>query len=212
MALIGKFLLVSGLVSLVVAMLARGYFSRRPLEKVGRNKVRINGRKLAEAVLIAGKSNQVVLQEKRLPFLPVSSKKVTLLPKQAASQQAGDVAECALRAAMGLIAEKKPDLVKWRTWAVKFATSAPAFGVVVLVFAGVAGRVGGGLFVGLAGGMVLASVVALALTLQIEREAAKIVLDVLEQRRPIQRLDEEEDVALAVKAASWRRLVPFTIW
>lgn len=203
---------LSGLVAWVASLLVKKFLSDRKLKKVGTGEVSMEGRKAARELLDAAAAKKVELQERRRPFLPVREEEVTLLPKQAQSREISDVAECLLRAGLGALALRQPEVIGWRVWAVKFSISLPAFTVVVMAFALVVGKVGGTLGVGLVSLSVFLSCVALWATVAVEREAAALVVEVLERKRLFPRLAEEEAVVAAVRAMAWRRITPGVLW
>jgi len=205
--MISKFLLLAGLIPVVASFLARKFFCDRVVKRYKGEKMSITAGGFAKAVLKAGAGKKVEILEKRRPFLPLKPDILILSPGVVKSREVGDVAEAGLRAGMTLLAQRQEKVVAWRVWAVKFATSLPIFTMIVMFFALMMGR--GSWALGVISAAFGLGCVALWMTLAVEREAARVVASLLDEKGLVKRRSESELLGKLMKAGAWRRIIPF---
>lgn len=203
-----RFFLLSGLVPLILSFLVRKFLSDGPLRKQGGSELGMTGRELVDRILARNGAGHVEVVEKKRPFLVVGPEKLVLPPALAGSRKAREVAEAGLLAGLVLMARKQDKVVKWRAWAVKFGASFPAFTIIVMAFALIIGRLGGSWVVAVVSASLGLSTILLWLTLPVERAAASLVADLLEETSVVPRRSEGETLATLVRALGWRRIVP----
>lgn len=207
--MIFKFLLMLGLIPLVGSFLARKFFSDRVLKsEEGATTVTYSGKEMVERILKLGKAKDVEIQVKRRPFLPLGPDFLVISPQQAESKEVRDVAGAALIAGMVLMARQQERVVAWRSWAVKFGYAMPGFSIVVMVFAMVIGRVPPSMSIAIVSACLGLSTILLWSTLTVEKAAAKVVADYLDESALVPRMSEAELMEKFVKAHSWQRIVP----
>lgn len=209
--MIPKLLLLSGLVPVLVSFLARKFLSDGILRKEGADEVSLTGRELVDRIFKKSGVIGVEIIEKKRPFLVLGPERLVLAPALAESKQARAVAEAGLLAGMVLMARRQANVVRWRAWAAKFGTAFPAFTVVVMAFAVVVGRLGATLGFGIIAGVLGLATVLLWLTLPVERTAASVVAEMVEESTVVNRRSEGEKLASLVRALGWRRILPGAI-
>lgn len=204
-----KFLLMLGLIPLVGSFLVRKFFSDRVIKsEEGSEEVTYSGKEMVERILKLGKAADVDIQVKKRPFLPLGPDFVVIAPKMAESKEVRDVAGAALLAGMVLMARQQSQVVAWRSWAVKFGYAMPGFAIVVMVFAMVIGRLAPSMSIAIVSACLGISTILLWSTLTVEKAAAKVVSDYLEETPLVPRRNEGELIAKYLKAHSWKRIVP----
>lgn len=203
-----KFVLLLGLIPLVLSFLARKFLSEGPLKREGNDEVCLSGRELVDKILKKSGAGQVQVIEKKRPFLVVGPDKMYLSPDLGGSRRARDVAEAGLLAGLLLMARKQSSVVRWRTWAAKFSAAFPAFTIIVMAFALIIGRLGGSWVVAIISASFGLATVLLWLTLPVERAAAGIAADLVEETTIVPRRADGESLAAIVRALGWRRIVP----
>ena len=207
--MIFKFLLMLGLIPLIGSFLARKFFSDRVLKsEEGGEKVTYTGKEMVERILKLGKATDVEIQVKKRPFLPLGPDLVVIPPKFAGSKEVRDVAGAALLAGMVLMARQQDRVVAWRSWAVKFGYAMPGFAIVVMIFAMVVGRLSPSMSLAIVSASLGLSTILLWSTLTVEKAAAKVVADYLEETPLVPRRNEGELITKYLKAHSWKRIVP----
>lgn len=207
--MIFKFLLMLGLIPLIGSFLARKFFSDRVLKsEEGGEKVTYTGKEMVERILKLGKATDVEIQVKKRPFLPLGPNLVVIPPKFAGSKEVRDVAGAALLAGMVLMARQQDRVVAWRSWAVKFGYAMPGFAIVVMIFAMVVGRLSPSMSLAIVSASLGLSTILLWSTLTVEKAAAKVVADYLEETPLVPRRNEGELITKYLKAHSWKRIVP----
>lgn len=209
--IIAKFLLLSGLVPVIISFLARKVMSDGPLRKLGNDEVSLTGRELVAKILAKGGAKGVEVIEKKRPFLVVGPERLVLPPVLAESRKAREVAEAGLLAGLVLMARRQEKVVKWRAWAAKFGAAFPAFTMIAMAFALVVGRLGATWVVGIVAASLGLTTLLLWLTLPVERTAATVVADMVEESTVVPRRSEGERLANLVRALGWRRIVPGAI-
>lgn len=168
----------------------------------------MTGRDFARAVLKKGKATEVLVEEKRRPFLPLSPESLVISPKIAESRVARDVAAAGLLAGLVLMARQQEKVFGWRKWAVKFGWAGPAFTVAIVIFGALSKSFTLGIAIGILFAVLGIASIALWMTLPVEREAAKQVAHFLEESNIVARSSEAEKLAVLVRALAWSRVVP----
>ncbi|MGC6467089.1 MAG: hypothetical protein ACON5N_16040 [Akkermansiaceae bacterium] len=207
----GKILLLFGLIPVLVSFLTRKFLYERIVKQQGQEKGTVTGEELAKLILKKGKAGSVDLTVKKRSFVKLGPDHLILTPDQASSEQGRQVAEAGLLAGMVLMARQQEKVVAWRTWALKFSWAMPSFTTVVMVFAIVIGKVSASLCLGIVAAVLGLSTVLLWLTLPVERAAARLVAEMLEETALIPRRSEGERLAELTRAMPWRRIIPGAI-
>ncbi len=206
--MISKLFLIGGLILVAVSFFVRKILCERVTKRVGEKRVSLSGSDFAAAVLKAGGAKDLEISQKRRPFLSIDTDRLILSPAMAESRGALNVAEAGLRAGLTLMARRQEKVVSWRVWAVKFASVFPVFTLIILAFALVMGRLGGSWVLGIFSGSLGFSCLMLWMTFSIEREAARLVVNFLEEKNLLHRRTESELLGEITKALAWRRIVP----
>ncbi|MEN8797486.1 MAG: zinc metallopeptidase [Akkermansiaceae bacterium] len=203
-----KFLLMCGIIPVIASVLLRKFFCDRIVARAGLVEVSMTGRDFARAVLKKGKATEVLVEEKRRPFLPLSPESLVISPKIAESRVARDVAAAGLLAGLVLMARQQEKVFGWRKWAVKFGWAGPAFTVAIVIFGALSKSFTLGIAIGILFAVLGIASIALWMTLPVEREAAKQVAHFLEETNIVARSSEAEKLAVLVRALAWSRVVP----
>ena len=128
--------------------------------------------------------------------------------KPADGNSAADHGQAALRVGLYLTSLRNPSAIARRRWAMRFGHVFPVFTTIVCVFGLAVGRLPG-LW---AFSIVLASLglaaCAQIMTLTAELQSLAIATVVLEKKRTLPRLTEEEAVVAATRAWAWYSIVP----
>ncbi len=203
-----KFLLLMGLLPVFGAFLARKLLSDGAVRKDGEHEVSLTGGELVARILERGKASSVEVQLKTRPFLILGPERLIISPTLAESKRARDVAEAGLLAGMVLMSRQQAKVVRWRMWALKFGSAMPAFMTLVMFFAMVMGRLSPTLCFSLVAGILGVASVFLWLTLPVERAAAKVAAEMLEETALVARRSEGEMLGNLIRAMAWRRVMP----
>lgn len=200
--------MMCGILSVIASVLIRKFFCDRVLKQVGESEVMMTGGEFARAILVKGKAEEVKMEEKRRPFLPLSAESLVLSPLMAESRAACDVASAGLLAGLVLVARQQEKVFGWRKWAVKFGWAGPAFTVAIVIFGALVKSFSVGVGIGIIFAVLGMASIALWLTLPVEREAASKVILFLEETNVVARRSEADKLALLIKAMAWQRVVP----
>lgn len=114
----------------------------------------------------------------------------------------------ALRVGIFLLAQREPALAAKRTWALRFGHVFPVFTAIVLVFAILVGKLPVLLALSILAASLGLATCAQTLALACELRAANLATAVLEKKRILPRLADEERVTTATRAQAWRAIVP----
>ena len=116
------------------------------------------------------------------------------------------VSEAGLLFGLALLGRTQPELLRWRNWALKFSWAFPAFTLLIVIFASLAGNAGRALpfaFLGLGIGSVVGFLAA-----WVEWQAAGITGRLLKDRAVLSREDDRIAVAKSMRGLAARRCVP----
>lgn len=124
-------------------------------------------------------------------------------------RSAADLAEAAWLSSLAVLAVKHGAVVKRREKALFRAKVLPGFAAIVVAMAMVALKIRPGL--GILIWMLLAILIQIPVwtTQVVDREAAKIAIEVIRKRRIFSRIRDEEKVVSCLKGIAWKRLLPF---
>lgn len=206
--MLNKIILIFSLLPILAGLAARYFFYERIMRKLGHGAVSLDAREVARRILKKGGADDVVILEKRNPFLPVSPKYLILSKKMATSRQAKDVAEAAHLAGLVLMARREARIVAWRVSAVKFGWSFPAFSIIALVFAVFVRTIPVWWALALIALACAFATISLWLTLSVERNSAQMTARLLAESPILPRREEGEHLALLCRAQAWKRIVP----
>ena len=208
-----RLLILLSLLILLAAIVLRKVKADRALRKARVKKMGMSAEDLARKMLDSLKHESVKIEvssraNRVWADADVIGKKWLSLPtKVAGNLSAHAHGQAALRVGLYLLALQDPKAMGRRRWALRFGQAFPIFTAMVLVF---------GIFVRLPMGWVLAIMMtslALAacaqiLTVYVERQASELACMVLEKKRILPRLSDEEAVLAATQAWSWYGILP----
>lgn len=133
---------------------------------------------------------------------------ISLPAASAAGDSAADHGVAALRVGLYLLSRRNPVALARRRWATRFGHVFPIFTAIVVVFAVAVAKLP--MFWGLSivvGSLGLAAC-AQILTLTTELQSAALACLLLEKKRTLPRLSDEEAVVAATRAWAWHSIVP----
>jgi len=158
---------------------------------------------------VSQKQVEIKTPSRRWTALPdIGSQWMILHPDTASGVSASSHGRAALQVGLYLLSQRDPKVMARRRWAIRFGHVFPVFTTVVMTFALVVGR----LHAVWALAVIMASCALAAcaqlLTITAERQAADLACVVLEKKRTLPRLSDEEAVVSATRAWAWRSCLP----
>lgn len=131
------------------------------------------------------------------------------LPRATASGvSARSHGQAALQVGLYLLSLRDPKALARRRWAIRFGHVFPIFTTMVVIFAFVVARLAGQLGFGIIMASCGLAACAQILALSAELRASALAAVVLEKKRILPRLSEEEAVIAAARAHAWRSILP----
>jgi hypothetical protein len=206
-ARVARILFLLGLLPVILGIAARKWFGERVLASVGKEEgesCQLNG----EAFLTKlGEVAQIPSYSCEGNWNKATVEKVLLSQELGSRSDRLALAETGLLVGLNLLAQRQPELLKWRYSALKFSWAFPAFTLLVVIFAALAGS-----FV-----RWLLPVASLALALGtmagwlavwIDWQASTLTAGILEKRAIIAREDDRRAIERAMRGLAARRFVP----
>lgn len=139
----------------------------------------------------------------------VIGKKWLRLPTEAAeSRSAYAHGQVALRVGLYLLSLRDPKALERRRWALRFGHVFPIFTLIVAVFGVLVAKIHFGWVLAIVLTSLALAACAQVLTVNAERQAAELACVVLEKKRILPRLSDEEVVVAATRAWSWVGVLP----
>lgn len=199
-----RFLLLLGILPVILGIIARKWFGER----------RLREHRDVRCQLDAGALAQKLCKHTKLPEPNDSGRRSRTVGEEVSlakglSAQNGRVAlaETGLLVGLALLARRQPELVAWRESSLKFSWAFPAFSLLVVIFAVLAGS--------LTRWALPISVWALALgtisgwlAVWVDWQAASLTAKVLESQAIIAREDDRIAIERSMKALSAKHFVP----
>ena len=205
-----RLLLILSLFPLLAALVLRKLYADRVLRETRKTQLSIPAGELARKMLdaLGHESTEVKSTKRAWAGAAVTGKNWLCLPTGVAEGTcASDHGRAALRVGLYLVSLRNPAAIARRRWALRFGHVFPVFTTIVVVFA---------MFVRLPpvwGLSVILASFALAacaqtLTVVAELQAAAMANVLLEKKRILPRLSDEEAVSAATRAWAWHATVP----
>jgi Zn-dependent membrane protease YugP len=208
-----RLILLFSLLILLAAIVLRKVNADRALRKARAKKMGLPAGDLARKMLDSLQHDKVKIEvttraTRVWAGADVIGKKWLRIPTQVAGNLSAHAhGQAALRVGLYLLSLHDPKAMGRRRWALRFGQVFPIFTAMVVVF---------GIFVRLPMGWALAIMMtslALAacaqiLTVYVERQASELACLVLERKRILPRLSDEEAVIAATRAWSWYGILP----
>lgn len=209
-----RFFIFFPLLLLLAALVLRKFNADRVLEKSRQKMLTITALDLVRGMIDSLGYDDVKLEvttraTRSWAGTDVIGKNWIRLPKETAeSRSAYAHGQATLRFGLYLLARRDAKAVDRRRWALRFGHVFPIFTCIVAIFAVLVAKIPLGWILA-----IILSSLALASCAQIfsvkaERQAAELACLVLEKKRVLPRLSEEEDVIAATRAWSWWRVLP----
>ena len=206
-----RILLLFSLLTLLAAVIVRKLNGDRVLYGLREIKLNMTAEDLAYKMLSSMSENDVEVKTPTRLLVATSDlgpQWLTLPIATASGVSANSHGLAALKVGLYLLSLRNPKLIARRRWAVRFGHVFPIFTTMVVIFALIVTRFGGlwGFAVILASCGLAACAQLLSLTA--ERQAAELAIVVLEKKRILPRLSDEEAVVSATRAHAWRSVIP----
>lgn len=206
-----RLLLILSLLPLLAAVILRKLNGDRVLYSLKDTRLTITAGDLARKMLdsVSQKAVEIKTPARRWAASADLGSKWLVLPRGTAlGVSARSHGQASLQVGLYLLSLRDPKAISRRRWALRFGHVFPVFTTIVVIFALVVARLAG--LWGL--GIIMAScglaACAQLLTLAAERKAADLACVVLEKKRILPRLSDEESVTAATRAWAWRSVLP----
>lgn len=208
-----RLILLLSLLILLAAIALRKLNADRALKKARVKKISISAGDLARKMLNSLHHEKVNIEfttraTRVWAGADVIGKKSLKIPTQVAGNLSAHAhGQAALSVGLYLLSLHDPKAMGRRSWALRFGQAFPIFTAIVVAL---------GIFVRLPLGWAMAIMMtslALAacaqiLTVYVERQASELACVVIEKKRILPRLSDEEAVITATRAWSWYRILP----
>ena len=206
-----RILLLFSLLTLLAAVVVRKLNGDRVLYSLRDKKLRVTSTELARSMLDSVDQKHVELKTPKLSWAAAAdtgNKWLSLPSDIAGAVSVSAHGQAALKVGLYLLSLRSPKVVARRRWAVRFGYVFPIFTTIVVIFALIVARLHGLWGFGIIMASCGLSACAQLLTLGAERQAAALAAVVLEKKRILPRLSDEEDVVSATNAWAWRSVLP----
>ena len=210
-----RLLLLFALLPLLAALILRKFKADRVLNVAKKTHLHLKPEELARRMLDSTGCQDVELKTKKRIWAGAAilgdgwlclpqSKKATLEDKMSAHAHG----QVALRVGLYLLSQRNPAAIGRRQWALRFGQVIPIFTTIVVVFGLAVAKIPA-----LWGLSIIAASFGLATCAQIftvvaERQAASMACLILEKKRTLPRLTDEEAVVASTRAWAWYAIVP----
>ena len=208
-----RLVLFFSLLVLLAALVLRKVFADRALRVARGKKLGISAHELSRSMLDSVKHDDVKIEvttraTRVWAGTDIIGKRWLRLPTEVAQGKSAYAhGQAAMRVGLYLLSLQNPKALGRRRWALRFGHVFPIFTCMVVALAVfVRMPVGWALAVGLSS-LAIASC-AQILTVNVERQAAELACVVLEKKRILPRLSDEEAVVAATRAWSWFGVLP----
>jgi len=206
-----RFLLLASLLPLLVAIVLRKVHADRALRVAYDSELYTTAGDLARGMLAAAGNEAVDIRTRKRVWAAASVTGdgwLALPAKVAQGASAADAGMAALRVGLYLLSQRNPAAVARRQWALRFGHVFPVFTLVVCVFAMLVGKLPLLWALSILFASLGIACCAQALAVAADRQAAVLAVVLLEKKRVLHRLTEEEAVVAATRAWAWRDAVP----
>ncbi|MCP5538227.1 MAG: zinc metallopeptidase [Akkermansiaceae bacterium] len=206
-----RLLILLSLLPLLAALILRKLNADRVLTVSRKTRLNSKGETLARKMLDSMGHQQVEIKTTKRAWAgaAVTGEHWLSLPANpAAGSSAADHGLVALRVGLYLTSLRDPKALGRRRWALRFGHVFPIFTVIVCVFGLAVAKLPPLWALGVVMGSLGLAACAQALTLTTELQAATLATVVLEKKRTLPRLSDEEAVVAATRAWAWHGIVP----
>jgi len=206
-----RLLLFLSLLPLLAAIILRKLNAERVLRGSRDTQLHIKGEDLARSMLASVGHETVELSTTKQAWAgaSVTGERWLALPAESAvGSSAADHGQVALRVGLYLTSLSHPAVIARRRWALRFGHVFPVFTVVVCSFALVVGKLPALWVLSIIMASLGIAACAQVLTVVAELQSAAHAVVVLEKKRILPRLSDEEAVVAATRAWAWRGIVP----
>ncbi|MBT8036284.1 MAG: zinc metallopeptidase [Verrucomicrobiae bacterium] len=205
-----RLLLILSLLPLLAALILRKLNADRALRLACDTRLSVTANTLARKMLDSTGHKEVELKTRKRSWIGadvIGNGWISLPAAEAEGVTARAHGQAALRVGLYLVSLKNPAVISRRRWALRFGHVFPVFTTLVVVFA---------LMVKLPALWAISIVVgsfglaccAQILTVVAELQAASIACVLLEKKRTLPRLSDEQAVVAATRAWAWYAIVP----
>ncbi|BDS06438.1 hypothetical protein NT6N_14780 [Oceaniferula spumae] len=206
-----RLLLFLSLLPLLVAVILRKFNGDRVLHTIKDKRLTISAGDLARKMLdsVSQQAVEIKSPARRWVASPdLGQQWLIISPDTATGVSARSHGESAMKVGLYLLSLRDPKAIARRAWAIRFGHVFPVFTTVVMVFALVVGRVPALWALAIVMTSLALAACAQIFTLTAERQAAELACVVIEKKRTLPRLSDEEAVVAATKAWAWRSILP----
>lgn len=206
-----RLLIFLSLLPLLAALILRKLNADRVLRVSVKTQLQSNGEVLARKMLDSMEHQQVQVKTSKRAWAgaAVTGEDWLSIPqKHASGSSAADHGQAALRVGLYLTLLRDPKAIARRRWALRFGHVFPIFTVIVCVFGLAVAKLPALWALAIVMSALGLAACAQALTLTTELQAASLATVVLEKKRTLPRLSDEESVVAATRAWAWHSIVP----
>lgn len=206
-----RLLLFLSLLPLLAALVLRKLNADRVLRHSRNTRLHSRAEDLAEKMLASMGQEEVEIRTTKRVWAgaSVTGEGWLALPEQAADgDTAADHGRIALRVGLYLTMQRNPAAIARRRWALRFGHVFPVFTLVVCVFGLVVGRLPGLWALSIVMASLGLAACAQIFTVATDLQSAALATVMLEKKRILPRLSDEQAVVAATRAWAWHGIVP----
>lgn len=206
-----RLLLLLSLIPLLVALVLRKLNADRVLRLARKTQLQMRGEDLARKMLDSMGHRDVEIKTTKRSWAgaAVTGDDWLSLPAKAAEgNSACDHGQVALRVGLYLTSLRNPSAIARRRWALRFGHVFPIFTTIVCVFGLVVAKLPALWALSIVMGSLGLAACAQIFTVTAELQSAGMATVVLEKKRTLPRLSDEEAVVAATRAWAWHGIIP----
>lgn len=206
-----RLLLLFALLPLLAALILRKLNADRVLRLSRKTQLHTKGEDLARKMLDSMGHEEVEIKTAKRAWAGAAvlgDDWLSIPAAPADGNSAADHGQAALRVGLYLTSLRNPSAIARRRWALRFGHVFPVFTTIVCVFGLAVGRLPGLWALSIVVASLGLAACAQIMTLTAELQAAALANVVLEKKRTLPRLTEEEAVVAATRAWAWYSIVP----
>lgn len=206
-----RLLLFLSLLPLLAALILRKLNADRILRLSKKTQLRINGGELARKMLDSmGHQDVEIKTAKRIwaGAAVTGDNWICLSTTPAEGTSVADHGQAALRVGLYLTSLRNPSAVARRRWAMRFGQVFPVFTTIVCVFGLAVAKIPALWALSIVMGALGLAACAQVFTVTAELQSASLATVILEKKRTLPRLSDEEAVVAATRAWAWHGIVP----
>ena len=209
-----RIILFISLLPILAALMSRMFFADRVLKGARGKTLNTEAHQFAKKMLavMSGSTGEAIeIQLKKRSWVgahEVRRGHLTLAPNVASSLSVSAHGKVALSVGLALLAERSPELIARRQWALRFGQVAPVFVTIVAIFALLVAKLSVGYLLAIIAATLGAACCAQVFTVMANLQAANLASVIIEQKRLFPRADDEMAAVAATKAWAWHGIVP----